>query len=139
MIVDRETGAQLEYGHLMKNPKYQDTWKTSYGNEIGRLAQGMPDWVNETNTMFFITKNEIPYRRIICDYWEGKAEPNWTRLAIGGDKINYPKYCSMPTEELLTIKLLLNSIIPTPKAKFMTMDIKNSILTLHSSDTNTFI
>ena len=34
----------------------------------------------------------------------------------------------MPTADLLTIKLLLNGVIPTPTAKFMTMDIKNFYL-----------
>ena len=41
-IVDRETGEMLKYRHLKAHLKYQDTWKKSYGNEIGRIAQGMP-------------------------------------------------------------------------------------------------
>ena len=34
----------------------------------------------------------------------------------------------MLTADLLSIKLLLNSVISTPNAKFMTMDIKNFYL-----------
>ena len=45
-----------------------------------------------------------------------------------GDKINYPKDYEMPTADILTIKLLLNSVISTPKAKFMTMHINNFYL-----------
>ena len=51
-ILDEEMGECLEYRHLLKHPKYKDTWSHSYGNKIGRLAQGMPGWVNETNTIF---------------------------------------------------------------------------------------
>jgi len=34
-------GEMLEYRHLIKRPEYRDIWSKSYGNEIGRLAQGM--------------------------------------------------------------------------------------------------
>ena len=36
--------------------------------------------------------------------------------------------CGTPTAELLTIKILLNSVISTPGAKFMTIDISNFYL-----------
>ena len=136
--------ALLEYWHLSKHPKYKETLKNSYGREIGRLAQGMLRWVKGTNTIFFIKKDKVPqnrnrdvtYGHIICDYRDGKAEPNQTRLTIGGDKINYSEDCGIPTADLPTIKLLLNSVISTPNAKFMTMDIKSLILTSHSSGIN---
>ena len=38
---------------------------------------------------------------------------------MGGDKIKYPGDCGISTADLLTVKLLLNSIISTPRAKFM--------------------
>ena len=47
---------------------------------------------------------------------------------MGGNKINYPGDCGTPTADLLTVKLLLNSVISTPGAKFMTMDIANFYL-----------
>ena len=65
---------------------------------------------------------DVMYGRIVCDYREGKAKPHKTYS--GGDQINYPNDCGTPTADLLIVKLLLNSIISTPKAKFMTMDIK---------------
>ena len=46
----------------------------------------------------------------------------------GGDRVHYPGDAGMPTANLLTVKLLLNSIISTPNAKFMTMDIKDFYL-----------
>ncbi len=43
---------------------------------------------------------------------------------MGGNLINYPGNCGTPTADLLTVKLLFNSIISTPHAKFMCIDIK---------------
>jgi hypothetical protein len=43
----------------------------------------------------------------------------------GGDQVNYPGDAGTPTADLLTVKLLMNSIISTQGARFMTMDIKN--------------
>jgi hypothetical protein len=50
------------------------------------------------------------------------------RITVGGSLINYPGDCGTPTADLLTVKLLLNSVISTPGAKFMTMDISNFYL-----------
>ena len=36
--------------------------------------------------------------------------------------------CGTPTADLLTVKLLLNSVISTPGAKFMTLDLKDFYL-----------
>ena len=52
-ILDRDTGVCMEYHHLIRHPKYKDTWQHSYGKEIGWLAQGMPKRVNGTNIIFF--------------------------------------------------------------------------------------
>jgi hypothetical protein len=42
--------------------------------------------------------------------------------------VNYPDDCSTPTANLLTVKLILNSIISTPNAKFMTIDLNDFYL-----------
>ena len=42
--------------------------------------------------------------------------------------INYPDDCGTPTADLLTVKLLFNSVISTKGAKFMSLDIKNFYL-----------
>ena len=55
-----ENGELLEYRHLIANPKTRATWLHSYGNEIGRLAQGMPGRNTGTNTIFFIRKDQVP-------------------------------------------------------------------------------
>jgi hypothetical protein len=49
-----EHGELLEYRHLIANPKTRASWTHSYGNELGRLAQGMPGRAKGTDTIFFI-------------------------------------------------------------------------------------
>ena len=70
----------------------------SYGNEIGRLAQGMPGRNTSTNTLIFIKKNQVPqdrakdvtYGLITCLVQPEKIdEPNRTRLVAGGDRVHY--------------------------------------------------
>jgi hypothetical protein len=128
-----EKGEILEYRHLISNPKTKSVWEHSYGNEIGRLAQGMPGRNKGTNTIFFIPRDQVPHDRIkdmthgliACLIRPEKLDkPNRTRLVAGGDQVHYPGDAGTPTADLLTVKLLINSIISTPGAKFMTMDIK---------------
>ena len=47
---------------------------------------------------------------------------------MGGNLINYPGDCGTPTANLLTVKVLFNSIISTPNARFMSIDIKDFYL-----------
>jgi hypothetical protein len=47
---------------------------------------------------------------------------------MGGNLINYPEDCGTPTADLLTVKLMFNSIISTLGAKFMTINIKDFYL-----------
>ena len=62
------------------------------------------------------------------NYRPEKGDPYRTRLNVGGNLIVYPGDCGTPTVDLLTVKLLLNSVISTPNAKFMTIDIKDFYL-----------
>jgi hypothetical protein len=47
---------------------------------------------------------------------------------VGGDRVNYPGNAGTPSANLLTVKILINSIISTAGAKFMTMNIKDFYL-----------
>ena len=126
----------MEYRHIMENPKYRQLYTTSYRKELGHLAQGIPGQAEGTNTIYFIDKANIPverwkdvtYGRVVVAYRPEKSDPYQTRLAVGGNLISYPGDCGTPTVDLLTVKLLLNSIISTVGAKFMTIDIKDFYL-----------
>ena len=135
-VLNEETGELMEYRHIMKSPKYRSLYKNSYSKELGRLAQGIPDVVKGTNTIFFIDKADVPaerwkdvtYGRIVVDYRPEKADPYRTRLTVGGNLLVYPGDCGTPTVDLLTVNLLLNSVVSTQGAKFMTIDIKDFYL-----------
>jgi hypothetical protein len=47
------------------------------------------------------------------------------RLTAGGNRIDYPGNKSTPTADLTTAKLLINSTISTPGAKFLAIDLAN--------------
>jgi hypothetical protein len=89
------------------------------------------------NTTFFIPKDKVPrarakdvtYGLITCLIRPEKTnEPNRTRLLAGGDRVHYPFDAGTPTTNLLTLKLLINSVISTLGARFFIMDIKNFYL-----------
>ena len=61
-------------------------------------------------------------------YRSKKKDPYRTRITMGENLIIYPNNCGTPTADLLTIKLMFNSIISTPGAKFMMIDIKDFYL-----------
>jgi hypothetical protein len=135
-VMDLETGDMMEYRHLLKNPKYRDTWSKAFGKEIGRLAQGQEGIVEGTNALEFISKDQVPperrkditYARICADYRPEKSDPNRIRITLGGNLVNYPGDVGTRTADLLTVKLLLNSVISTPGARFMSLDISNFYL-----------
>eukprot|EP00804_Cyclotella_cryptica_P013004 CCRYP_002334-RA/>CCRYP_002334-RA protein AED:0.29 eAED:0.29 QI:0/0/0/1/1/1/2/0/658 len=134
-VLDKSTGKLLNYRQLLRHPVYQGDWTISSANEFGRLAQGVGGRIKGTDTIRFIRKSDIPqdrrkdvtYGRFVCNVRPEKAEPNRTRFTVGGDA-SLPGEVATPTAEMLTAKLLFNSVISTPGAKFMTMDISNFYL-----------
>jgi hypothetical protein len=97
----------------------------------------MPGCNAGTNTIVFTKTNQVSQDRakdVTYDLIttlirpEKLNEPNRTRLVAGGNRVHHPGDAGTPTTNLLTIKLLLNSIISTPNAKFMMMDIKDFYL-----------
>jgi hypothetical protein len=72
-VIHPVTGKEMEYLALMKDPRLQPLCTRGFGNEYGRLFQGIWD-IAGTDTCFCIkltniTKNrQITYGKIICDY-----------------------------------------------------------------------
>jgi hypothetical protein len=72
-VVHPVTGKEMEYMVLMKDPSLQPLWKRGFGNEVGRLFQGIRD-IPGTGTCFFVELTNIPkdrkitYGKIVCDY-----------------------------------------------------------------------
>ena len=137
LIYDEETNTYLNYRQLMRHPKYKEIWSKSSANEFGRLANGLKDGrVKPTNTIRFIRKEDVPpdrmkdvtYGSFSCDLKLNKEEVNRTRLTMGGDRINYPDDCGTPTADMILFKIIVNSILSTPNAKCLMMDIKDFYL-----------
>jgi hypothetical protein len=128
-VLDNETGDLLEYWHLIKHSKYRDTWSKSFETEIQCLA-------TTTQMILFVDQKEISHDRqhsktyggIVYNYREQKKDAYCTRITMGGNLINYPGNCRTPMAHLLTVKLLFNSVISTPQAKFTCIDIKDFYL-----------
>jgi len=90
--------------------------------------------VEGTDTLRFIHNNEKPsdriasYCRVVCEYNVSKEDPYRIRLTYGGDRSDYPDETSTSTVDTTTVKIHFNSIISTPGARHMTLDIKNFYL-----------
>ena len=52
------TGQSQEYRHLMKGDE-KEIWRKSFANELGRLAQGVSNRIDGTNTIFFENKTGV--------------------------------------------------------------------------------
>ena len=71
----------------------------------------------------------VTYGRIVVDYRPQKEDPNRVRITAGGNLIQYPGELTTRTADLTTSKILWNSVLSTPGAKFMGIDIKSFYLT----------
>jgi hypothetical protein len=94
-VINEETGASLEYRHLINNTSTFTIWNEAAANEFGRLAQGVGERITGSNTIFFIPRQAVPksrivtYRRFVVDIRTNKSEFHRVRLTVGGNLIQY--------------------------------------------------
>jgi hypothetical protein len=123
----------MAYSALVKDPRLQPLWTRGFGNECGRLFQGVRD-IPGTNTCFFVELKNIPndrkitYGKIVCNYKPHKKEKERVRLTVGGDRLNYSGDVTTSTADITTFKILINSTLSTEETAMMMMDIKNYYL-----------
>jgi hypothetical protein len=135
-VLNMDTGKLMEMKHLLVNPKYKEVWGQLYTTELGRLAQGIPGVSKGTDTIVFIRRNKVPIDQIkditygcVCvNYRPEKDDPNRTCLTVGGNRVNYSGDCGMPTDDMVMVKLHLNSVISTKRARYCTIDLKDFYL-----------
>ena len=100
-------------------------------NDLGRLAQGVGGHVKGTDTIFFISKSQVPAgRKVTYFQQEATIRPNKDKVyrvrnCAGGDKLVYDGPTATQCASLTTTEILLNSTISTPGARFMCADVKN--------------
>eukprot|EP00804_Cyclotella_cryptica_P013531 CCRYP_017239-RA/>CCRYP_017239-RA protein AED:0.45 eAED:0.45 QI:0/0/0/1/1/1/2/0/507 len=139
-LIHPTTGKSIsKYEELINDPILRETWTTAFGKEIGALAQGdNKTGAVGTNTIFFMSHKDIQnipsdrtitYARVVVDYRPQKQDPNRVRITVGGNLIDYPGELTTQTADLITSKILWNSVISTPNARYVTADLKLFYLT----------
>jgi hypothetical protein len=87
-----------------------------------------------TKTMAYIRHDALPHGRkatyacFVATERPHKTEKKRARLTVGGNLIHYPVKVSTPYADLAAVKILLNSVISTPYARFATFDLKDFYL-----------
>ena len=138
-VIYPTTGQTIsKYMTLAKDPDTREVWTRAFGKELGGLAQGDTTTNTKgTNTIVFLdhdgiraipTDRTITYARIVVDYRPQKEDPNRVRITVGGNLIDYPGELTTNTADLITSKILWNSVLSTPDARYMTVDITNFYL-----------
>ena len=93
--IDANSGQSLNYRQLSRGPD-KEVWIQSLSNDLGRLAQGVGNRIEGTNTILFISKSKVPagrtvtYGSLVSTIRPHKEEKFRTRVTIGGDKLPYP-------------------------------------------------
>ena len=90
-VLNPITGVLQEFRHLIKRPD-KEIWTKSLANEFGRLSQGVIKIIEGTNTMYFIPKEEVPFKtkkvtypKIVCNIRPSKEETHRTHITVGGN------------------------------------------------------
>ena len=113
-----------KYQKLIDEPLLRKIWMKEMCVELVRLAQGYI-YTKVTETVKFMKWNEInqipadrtvTYERIVVDYRAQKKDPNRVRIKAGGNLIKYPYELTTRTVDLITSKIMWNSVISTPGA-----------------------
>jgi hypothetical protein len=64
-VINEDTGASLEYRHLIQDATTFPVWNKSAANKFGRLAQGVGGRIEGSNTILFIPCNAVPKGKVI--------------------------------------------------------------------------
>jgi hypothetical protein len=141
LVLNPSTGKFLKHCQLHCDHRYKATWDTSYANELRWLCQGIgtgpspnSKQVAGTNTFFLIDYHDIPcherkeicHTMVICKVRPEKDDPDCTRITIGGNGMCFLGNMGTNTASLELVKLLLNSVLSCPGARFSSIDLKSN-------------
>jgi hypothetical protein len=93
-VINEETGASLEYHHLINDASTFTIWNEAAANEFGQLAQGVGNRIDGSNTIFFIPRQAVPkvknvtYGRFVVDIRPNKSEVHRVRLTVAATSSN---------------------------------------------------
>jgi hypothetical protein len=126
--------------NLMNNPATAEEWQTAFGNDFGGMAQGDNKIGQKgTNAMFVMTQDKIAhayrekkfftFANPVIIYPPQKDDQNCIHITAIGNLITYNGELSVRMADMNTTKLHRNSVVNTPHAKYMCLDIKHLYLT----------
>ena len=104
--------------------------------ELGCLDQGHGP-TKGTDTIQFMdhemidnipADRTVTYTIIVVDFRPQKVDPNRVRITAGGNLIVYPDELTTRTADLITTKIMWNSVLSTQGARYMCINIKNMYL-----------
>jgi len=106
-------------------------WVESCEDEFGRLMDGNGEKIKQGRNNEIHPRTQYPTRKIRntstnCDSflpWKRKSTPNTVHWR--GNLVIYPGKTSTKAADITTVKLLINSTLSTPNARFITADIAN--------------
>ena len=141
-MVHPVTGKTISrYKKLMHDPGTAEVWQTAFGKDFGGTAQGCAKTGQKgTNGMFVMTHDKImyalaakkffTYANPVVDFRPQREDPHCIRITAGGNLITYEGDASVQTADIDTAKIHWNSVVSTPNAKYMCLDIKKFYLTV---------
>lgn len=131
-VLNPSTGQLEQYKQLIQGKDFK-LWTNGMSKEMARLTQGRSqNDVPYHNVMTWMHPNQLPkglkatYMRVCANFWPQKSDPYPIRCTMGGNLVT-PKGppTHFPTADLTLFKLFINSVISTPNAKFMDLDLKD--------------
>ena len=105
--------------------------------KLGRLSNGFNGRKDGTQTVHFMNHDEIKniptdrtvmYARIVVFYRSQKADPYQFRITVGGNLIDYPGEFTVGTANIVTSKIMWNSVLSTKDGKYMCANVSNFYL-----------
>jgi hypothetical protein len=111
----------------------------AFGKGFGGMCQGN-NKINTkgTDAIFIMDPKDVPsipknqpptYAKVVIAYPPPKGNPYQVKITAGGTLINYPGELTTRTSDKTTTKLHWNSVLSTPKVRYMCLDIGNFYLT----------
>jgi hypothetical protein len=82
-------------------------------------------FLSHTDICNIPTDRTVTYTRIVIDHHPQTEDPNRVCIAVGGNLIEYPFELTSHTADMVSSKILRNSVISTKGACFAGANIKN--------------
>lgn len=97
---------------------------------------------NGTDTLHFIDRSIMPshkwrdiiHCRIVCNECPQNLEVNRSQITVNGSQLTSVGDVGTPIADLLKVKLLLDSVVSTPGAKFLGRDLTDFYLNTPMKD-----